>query len=75
MHKKDLTWDEFTPEKAETIGDVQGRMVDFFKTMCQSIYDKNIIYYFVTLPSYETNETAMHVVEQVSTTRKYIITL
>lgn len=36
-----LMWTEFTPPGAETLGDLQARMVSFLKDMSQSVYDKN----------------------------------
>lgn len=34
------SWLEFTPPGAETNGDMQTRLVAFFKEVCQSVYDK-----------------------------------
>ncbi|XP_071513270.1 fructose-2,6-bisphosphatase TIGAR-like isoform X2 [Panulirus ornatus] len=36
-----LTWPQFNPEGAETLGALQARMASFFKDVCQSVFDKN----------------------------------
>ncbi|XP_066980400.1 fructose-2,6-bisphosphatase TIGAR-like isoform X3 [Macrobrachium rosenbergii] len=36
-----LTWPQYNPPGAETLGVLQERMVCFFKELCQSVYDKN----------------------------------
>lgn len=35
------SWPQYSPPGAESLGDVQARLVAFFKEVCQSIYDKN----------------------------------
>ncbi|KAK4310030.1 hypothetical protein Pmani_018363 [Petrolisthes manimaculis] len=35
------SWTDFNPPGSESLGDLQARMVKFFKEMCQSVYDKN----------------------------------
>lgn len=34
------SWPHYNPPGAETVGDLQARLVAFFKEVCQSIYDK-----------------------------------
>ena len=41
MAEKNASWPHYTPEGGETMGDVDERFFAFFKTMCQSIYDKH----------------------------------
>ena len=41
LKEKNTTLDYHVPEGGESLGDVSERMVDFFKTLCQSVYDKN----------------------------------
>ncbi|XP_045603937.1 fructose-2,6-bisphosphatase TIGAR isoform X2 [Procambarus clarkii] len=36
-----LMWTEYNPPGAESLGDLQARMVAFFKELSQSVYDKN----------------------------------
>lgn len=36
-----LTWPQYNPPGAETLGVLQERLVSFFKELCQSVYDKN----------------------------------
>ncbi|KAK7066947.1 hypothetical protein SK128_001303 [Halocaridina rubra] len=36
-----LTWPQYNPPGAETLGVLQERMVCFFKELCQSVFDKN----------------------------------
>lgn len=36
-----LTWPQYNPPGAETLGVLQERMSSFFKELCQSVYDKN----------------------------------
>lgn len=36
-----FSWPHHLPPGAESLGDLQARMVAFFKELCQSVYDKN----------------------------------
>uniref|UniRef100_A0A2P2I905 Fructose-2,6-bisphosphatase TIGAR B-like n=2 Tax=Hirondellea gigas TaxID=1518452 RepID=A0A2P2I905_9CRUS len=36
-----LDWSAYVAEKGETLGEVEIRFVNFFKTLCQSVYDKH----------------------------------
>ncbi|CAL4063525.1 unnamed protein product [Meganyctiphanes norvegica] len=36
-----VSWMQFQPKGSETMGEVQERMIAFFKELCQSVYDKS----------------------------------
>lgn len=41
VKERNMKPSDFTPEGGETTGEVSIRMVNYFKTLCQSVYDKN----------------------------------
>ena len=41
LKEQNTTLEHHVPEGGESLGDVSERMVNFFKTLCQSVYDKN----------------------------------